>query len=82
MNDVIALFCLVEAAGVTAAFFFASILWTRERSRLLDRIMARDYAQYRAYEPTPAEPEKPKTEQERKEEAEAARLIVEAHGIA
>lgn len=72
--------CLAEAAVITAAFLVAQRGWSKERARLLDRIMARDYAEYRSYTQTPVAPKR-LSEAERNAIAESARLADAAHGI-
>lgn len=86
MEVLFALVAIAEAAQL-AAFFFAlrdreseRQAAAKERESLLNRVMTRDYAEYRAFERT-AEP-KPVSPTAKKEREEQDRLATEAHGLA
>lgn len=81
MNDALVFVCLAEAVAFATAFFFAQRDRQRERAaadareqKLLDRVMARDLAEFKAYEPRPASPPIPQVVDDEDEARYAARV--------
>ena len=72
---------VLGAASSGAAFVFAERAAKRERAALLDRVMSRDYSEYKAHEPRPVTPEPTQTEEERKDLVSFERALDEAHGL-
>lgn len=80
MIEVFAAFA-TGAASTGAAFFFADRWAKRERTQLLDRLMARDLGEFKAYEPRPEAPKPVLTEAERREQEDDARVAELAGGL-
>ena len=80
MIEVFAAFAL--GAASTGAAFFVADKWAKgERTALLDRLMARDLGEFKAYEPRPEAPKPKITEAERKQAEEDARVAELAGGL-
>lgn len=80
MIEVFAAFAL-GAASTGAAFFFADRIAKKERTALLDRLMARDLGEFKAYEPRPESPKPKPTEAERRQQKDDARVAELAGGL-
>lgn len=80
MIEVFAAFAL-GAASSGAAFLVADRSAKRERTSLLDRVMARDYSEFKAYEPRPEAPAPVLTQAERKQQEEESRVAELANGL-
>ena len=79
MIELFAAFALGAVLSGTA-FFMADRSAKAERKQLLDRVMARDYTEYRAHERAP-EPTRQPTRAEREALEDAERLAEAAHGL-
>ena len=80
MTEVFAAFAL-GASSTGLAFFFADRLAKRERTALLDRLMARDLGEFKAYEPKTQTPAPKPSREERERAAEDARVADLAGGL-
>lgn len=80
MIEVFAAFAL-GAASSGAAFFFADRMAKKERTSLLDRLMARDLGEFKAYEPRPEAPTRKPTDAERRQQEDDARVAELAGGL-
>lgn len=80
MTEVFIAFAL-GAASSGAAFFFADRTARKDRASLLDRLMARDLTEFKAFEPRPEQTAPKPTSEERRRMEEEARLADEAHGL-